>query len=47
MAPIEGRRLYVATGSIGILDYGRDVHEPMIYHWNDAPEAPTASHTIV
>jgi len=38
MAPIEGRRLYLATGSISILGYGHDVHDPVIQLWNDVPE---------
>lgn len=38
MPAIEGRRFYLATGSISILGYGHDVHEPVIRLWNDLAE---------
>jgi probable phosphoglycerate mutase len=38
LAPIEGRRLYLSTGSISIVGYGHDVHEPVIQLWNDVPD---------
>lgn len=38
MPGIEGRRLYLTTGSLSILGYEHDVHEPVIHLWNDIPE---------
>ncbi len=34
LPPIEGRRFYLATGSLGALDYDHDPAEPVVRIWN-------------
>lgn len=34
LAPIEGRRLLLATASLSVLGYDHDVTEPVIHAWN-------------
>lgn len=34
LAPIEGRRLLLATASLSVLGYGHDLTEPVIHAWN-------------
>ncbi len=36
LAPIEGRRLLLATASLSILGYDHDLTEPVIHVWNDS-----------
>ncbi len=35
LAPIEGRRLLLATASLSVLGYHHDLTEPVIHAWND------------
>ena len=35
LAPIEGRRLLLATASLSVLGYDHDLTEPVIHAWND------------
>ncbi len=34
LPPIEGRRFYLATGSLGVLGYDHDLDEPVVRRWN-------------
>jgi probable phosphoglycerate mutase len=34
LAPIEGRRLLLATASLSVLGYDHDLTEPVIHAWN-------------
>ncbi len=35
LAPMEGRRLLLATASLSVLGYDHDLAEPVIHAWND------------
>jgi broad specificity phosphatase PhoE len=35
LAPLEGRRLYLGTGSLSLLGYDHDLDEPVIRIWNE------------
>ncbi len=35
LAPVEGRRLLLATASVSIVGYDHDIAEPVIHIWND------------
>jgi probable phosphoglycerate mutase len=37
LAPIEGRRLLLATASLSVLGYDHDLSEPAIHTWNCRP----------
>ena len=39
LAPIEGRRLLLATASLSVLGYDHDLTEPVIHAWNGRPTA--------
>lgn len=39
LAPIEGRRLLLATASLSVLGYDHDLTEPVIHTWNGRPTA--------
>ena len=39
LAPIEGRRLLLATASVSVLGYDKDVSEPLMHAWNDRGQA--------
>ena len=39
LAPIEGRRLLLATASLSVLGYDHDLTEPVIHTWNGRPMA--------
>jgi len=36
LAAREGRHFYLATASLSVLGYHRDLDEPVIHLWNDA-----------
>jgi probable phosphoglycerate mutase len=38
LAPIEGRRLLLATASLSVLGYDHDLTEPVIHAWNIRPD---------
>lgn len=38
MAPREGRRFYLHTGSVSVLGYDHDLSQPVIRLWNKVPE---------
>ncbi|MCZ7618952.1 MAG: histidine phosphatase family protein [Myxococcota bacterium] len=43
LAPIEGRRLLLATASLSVLGYDHDVTEPVIHAWNGRIAAATSA----
>ena len=43
LAPIEGRRLLLATASLSVLGYDHDLTEPVIHAWNGGGTALAAA----
>ncbi len=43
LAPIEGRRLLLATASVSVLGYDHDLAEPVIHAWNGRDPGTGAS----
>jgi len=44
LAPIEGRRLLLATASFSVLGYDHDLTEPVIHAWNGRVTAAASAH---